>query len=136
MPSAAEYVQDLQSDGRYHFTTEQAMEALKIKLPATRAALRRLKKKGWIADPRLSSYYPSFLSFSLLRGSILTPNSPTKTNISSVAAVAAEIPRLLQCWWNWKVCPPSVDSKTTPPRPVRMMVPSDNFRELVNIETV
>jgi len=51
MTSAAEYLQNLQSDGRYHFTTAQAMEALKVKLPATRAALRRLKKKGWIADP-------------------------------------------------------------------------------------
>ncbi len=51
MPSAAEYIQDLQSDGRYHFTTVQAMGALKIKLPATRAALRRLKMKGWVADP-------------------------------------------------------------------------------------
>jgi len=51
MPSAASYIQDLQSDGRYHFTTGDAAQALGANLPATRAALRRLKKKGWVADP-------------------------------------------------------------------------------------
>jgi len=51
MISAATYLEDLQSEGRYHFTTAQAVEALGVNLLATRAALRRLKQKGWIADP-------------------------------------------------------------------------------------
>jgi predicted transcriptional regulator of viral defense system len=36
---------------RYAFTTEQAVEALGSSVAATRAALRRLKRKGQIADP-------------------------------------------------------------------------------------
>ena len=51
MSSAASYIRDLQSDGRYHFTTEDAAQALGTSSTATRAALRRLKKKGWVADP-------------------------------------------------------------------------------------
>ncbi len=51
MSSAASYLENLQSNGRYHFTTSDAVDALGTSPTATRAALRRLKKKGWIADP-------------------------------------------------------------------------------------
>jgi predicted transcriptional regulator of viral defense system len=51
MSSAASYIRDLQSGGRYHFTTGEAARALGTSPAATRAALRRLKQKGWIADP-------------------------------------------------------------------------------------
>ena len=51
MPSAASYIRDLQARGRYHFTTDEALEALGGSVAATRAALRRLKRKGFIADP-------------------------------------------------------------------------------------
>jgi predicted transcriptional regulator of viral defense system len=51
MASARQYLQDLQSRGRYHFSTEEAAEVLGASLSATQAALRRLKAKGEIADP-------------------------------------------------------------------------------------
>jgi predicted transcriptional regulator of viral defense system len=51
MPSASSFIEDLQSRGRYHFSTEEAAKALGSSLSATQAALRRLKTKGEIADP-------------------------------------------------------------------------------------
>ncbi len=51
MPSASQFIQALQAQGRYHFTTEEAVQALRVSVTATRAALRRLKVKGEIADP-------------------------------------------------------------------------------------
>jgi predicted transcriptional regulator of viral defense system len=49
--SAAELLIELASRGRYHFTTDEAMRALGTSPVATRAALRRLKKKGGLASP-------------------------------------------------------------------------------------
>jgi predicted transcriptional regulator of viral defense system len=49
--SAASYIADLAAHGRHHFTTEEAAAALGRSIPAVRAALRRLKAKGEIADP-------------------------------------------------------------------------------------
>ncbi len=51
MLSAAKYVTELASRGRYHFTTREARAALGGSLPAIRAALRRLKAKHEIAAP-------------------------------------------------------------------------------------
>lgn len=51
LKSAAEYIRELQTNGRYIFTTDDARQALGSSVAATRAALRRLKKKGVIADP-------------------------------------------------------------------------------------
>lgn len=51
MRAASSFIEDLQRRGRYHFTTEEAVQALGSALPATQAALRRLKAKGEIADP-------------------------------------------------------------------------------------
>src|SRR5262245_58700523 len=51
MRPAARYVADLASRGRYHFTTEDARKALRVSVPAVRAALRRLKGHGELADP-------------------------------------------------------------------------------------
>jgi predicted transcriptional regulator of viral defense system len=51
MASAQLFIQDLQSRGRYSFSTEQAEAALGGSGVAVRAALRRLKAKGAIADP-------------------------------------------------------------------------------------
>lgn len=51
MRSAADYIEELQTDGRLTFTTVQAVEALDRSVPAVRAQLRRLKEKGHIADP-------------------------------------------------------------------------------------
>lgn len=49
--SVAEYVTGLAARGRYHFATADARTALGGSLPAARAALRRLKNRGEIADP-------------------------------------------------------------------------------------
>jgi predicted transcriptional regulator of viral defense system len=49
--SAADLVTNLAARGRYHFTTEEAAKALGGSIVATRAALRRLKRKGAIAVP-------------------------------------------------------------------------------------
>lgn len=51
MRSAADYIEELQTNGRLTFTTEQAVDALGRSIPAVRAQLRRLKEKGHIADP-------------------------------------------------------------------------------------
>jgi predicted transcriptional regulator of viral defense system len=49
--SAADFVADLASRGRYHFTTEEARAALAVSLPAVRGSLRRLERRGEIAAP-------------------------------------------------------------------------------------
>jgi predicted transcriptional regulator of viral defense system len=51
MSSASQYVLELASRGRSHFTTAEAVASLGGSVPAVRAALRRLKAKGAIADP-------------------------------------------------------------------------------------
>ena len=51
MSSTAGYIERLQANGRFVFTTEEATAALGSSVTATRAALRRLKQKGFIADP-------------------------------------------------------------------------------------
>ena len=51
MPSASHFIRDLQGRGRYLFSTEEAVAALGRTFTATRAALRRLKEKGELADP-------------------------------------------------------------------------------------
>jgi predicted transcriptional regulator of viral defense system len=51
MPSASNFIENLQRRGRYHFSTEEAVKALGSSLSATQAALRRLKAKGEIAAP-------------------------------------------------------------------------------------
>jgi len=48
---AAQYVTELASNERYHFTTAEAQARLGGSLPAVRGALRRLKQKHEIADP-------------------------------------------------------------------------------------
>ena len=51
MLSASRYIVDLAARGRHHFTTEEAATALGSSTPAVRAALRRLKAKGAVAQP-------------------------------------------------------------------------------------
>lgn len=51
MPTANQYIVELAARGRHHFTTEDAAIALGSSRPAVRAALRRLKARGDIADP-------------------------------------------------------------------------------------
>jgi predicted transcriptional regulator of viral defense system len=51
MASAANYLRDLQAQGQYHFTTDEAVRALGGSVDAVRAALRRLKEKGHVAAP-------------------------------------------------------------------------------------
>lgn len=48
---AREYIQELASNGRHHFTTADAFETIGGNPPAVRAQLRRLRKQGLIAEP-------------------------------------------------------------------------------------
>jgi predicted transcriptional regulator of viral defense system len=48
---ASEYIRDLAASGTYHFTTAEAIEAIKGNPPAVRAQLRRLKEQEMIAEP-------------------------------------------------------------------------------------
>ena len=48
---AADYIDGLALAGRYHFTTEEAAEALGLSEIAARAAIRRLKRRGVVAAP-------------------------------------------------------------------------------------
>jgi predicted transcriptional regulator of viral defense system len=56
MPSAAKYILGLAERGRLHFTTDEAVASLGGSVPTVRAALRRLKAKGEIADPHRGFY--------------------------------------------------------------------------------
>lgn len=49
--NAADYIEELQTNGRLVFTTNDAVRALGKSVAAVRAQLRRLKEKGRIADP-------------------------------------------------------------------------------------
>ena len=49
--TASQYIDHLASIGRYHFTTDEATEALGVSRLAARAALRRLMRHGAIATP-------------------------------------------------------------------------------------
>jgi len=51
MLSAATYIDDLLASGRSTFSTDEAVQALGVSVPAARAAVRRLKEKGVIAAP-------------------------------------------------------------------------------------
>ncbi len=51
MPSASDFLQDLQSRGRYCFSTQEAVQALGRSITATRAVLRRIREKGEVVDP-------------------------------------------------------------------------------------
>jgi len=51
MTTAASYIVNLAARGRHHFTTVEAAAALGCTVPGVRAALRRLKAKGAVADP-------------------------------------------------------------------------------------
>jgi predicted transcriptional regulator of viral defense system len=48
---ALDFIDRLAVSGRYHFTTEEAAEALGLSEIAARAAVRRLKKRGVVAAP-------------------------------------------------------------------------------------
>ena len=48
---ARDYIQDLASRGRHHFTSADAFEAIAGRPAAVRAQLRRLKKQGVISEP-------------------------------------------------------------------------------------
>jgi len=54
--SLAAFVDDLQARGRYTFTRAEAVEQMVITDLALEAALRRLKKRGRIANPRRGFY--------------------------------------------------------------------------------
>lgn len=54
--SITSFVEDLQTKGRYTFTQTEAMNADQRSDIALEAALRRLKQKGRIADPRRGFY--------------------------------------------------------------------------------
>jgi predicted transcriptional regulator of viral defense system len=47
----SDYIDQLQASGRSTFTTDDAVAALGVSVPAARAALRRLKQKGHVAAP-------------------------------------------------------------------------------------
>ena len=42
------YIDSLAAKGRYHFSTKEAVVALSSSAVATRAAIRRLREKGWL----------------------------------------------------------------------------------------
>lgn len=56
MRHAAQYVAEIAASGRHSFTTDEAVRALGGSVGAVRAALRRLKAKGEIADPHRGFY--------------------------------------------------------------------------------
>jgi predicted transcriptional regulator of viral defense system len=51
MAGAFRYIADLSEHERYHFTTDEAVAAFGGSLTKARAAIRRLKERGRVADP-------------------------------------------------------------------------------------
>jgi predicted transcriptional regulator of viral defense system len=49
--AASDFIAGLMARGRYHFTTEEALQSEGSSLDAVRAAIRRLRKKGLVATP-------------------------------------------------------------------------------------
>jgi predicted transcriptional regulator of viral defense system len=54
MPNVSDYVAELAAQGKYHFTTEEAVAAIGEPVLRVRAALRRLKARGEVVDPHRS----------------------------------------------------------------------------------
>ncbi|MEY2931873.1 MAG: hypothetical protein RL033_2622, partial [Pseudomonadota bacterium] len=54
MSSASEFIESLMAQGRYHFTTAEAVVALGGPLAKVRAELRQLKADGKVVDPHRS----------------------------------------------------------------------------------
>jgi len=52
MASFAQYIEDLQHQGRYHFTTQEVASAMGREEAVVRQGLHRLKSKGRIASPQ------------------------------------------------------------------------------------
>ncbi|MBI5518309.1 MAG: type IV toxin-antitoxin system AbiEi family antitoxin [Deltaproteobacteria bacterium] len=76
MTAAASYIVDLAARGRHHFFTEEAAVALGSSIPAVRAALRRLKARGEIADPFRGFYVivpPEYRRFGCLPADQFVP---------------------------------------------------------------
>lgn len=74
--SAVEFVNDLASRGRYHFTTSEAAARLGSSLVAARAALRRLQQKGLVATPHRSFHLvlpPEYRRLGCLPGDQFVP---------------------------------------------------------------
>ncbi len=55
-PSARDYVSRLMAAGRYTFTSSEARKALGVSADATRLALNRLARQGWLASPARGFY--------------------------------------------------------------------------------
>ncbi len=49
--SASDFIAGLPAQGRYHFTTEEALQMGESSLGGVRAAIRRLRRKGLVATP-------------------------------------------------------------------------------------
>lgn len=54
--SAKNYLEQLASSGRYHFTSREARAALKVSAEATKLALNRLRRQDLIASPARGFY--------------------------------------------------------------------------------
>ena len=76
MSSAAKYILELAARGRHHFTTDEAVASLGGSVPTVRAALRRMKAKGEIADPHQGFYVivpPEYRRLGCLPGDQFVP---------------------------------------------------------------
>ena len=51
MAHTAQFIENLAASGKYHFTTGEAASTLDTSVPAARAALRRLERRGHLASP-------------------------------------------------------------------------------------
>ncbi len=54
--AAADLIDDLASQGQYHFTTKEAVDRLGVSVVAARAAIRRLRSNGLVAAPHRGFY--------------------------------------------------------------------------------
>ncbi|HOD19120.1 MAG TPA: type IV toxin-antitoxin system AbiEi family antitoxin [Candidatus Fermentibacter daniensis] len=54
--AAVDVIDDLASQGRYHFTMKEAVDRLGVSVIAARASIRRLKSKGLVAAPHRGFY--------------------------------------------------------------------------------
>jgi predicted transcriptional regulator of viral defense system len=88
--SAKAYIEQLASQGRYHFTSREAQQALAVSADAAKLALNRLRRQGQIASPARGFYVivpPEYRSLGCLPAEQFIPALMAQKHLSYYAGL-------------------------------------------------
>ena len=88
--AAKGFIEQLATQGRYHFSSENAREALKVSRDASKLALNRLAKQGYIASPARGFYVivpPEYRSLGCLPAEQFIPALMHEKNLTYYAGL-------------------------------------------------